>query len=179
MRIGLSLLHARPSIGGGWNYISNLLSALGKHDSNNTYVVYVTHYGLRLVPKKPNFETKLVNINPNNKFLRVAYENLIFPLLIEDQRLDCMHWFGGTIPLLFKGPSLVTIYDLKAFFRGKSSIIQEVYVRWATRYAVHNASFLLPISYYTKQELLSVFGIDASNLFVGKSTTCLQSTGST
>ena len=42
MRIGLNLLHVMPEIGGGWNYIGNLVTALGEINRLNTYVAFAT-----------------------------------------------------------------------------------------------------------------------------------------
>ena len=56
MRIGLNLLHMHDGIGGVWNYVENIISALGDLDKKNTYVVFVTLQSQCLVPDQKNFQ---------------------------------------------------------------------------------------------------------------------------
>ncbi len=67
MRIGLNLLHMHDGIGGVWNYVENIISALGEQDKKNTYIVFVTPQSHCLVPDQGNFKKIVINISPLKK----------------------------------------------------------------------------------------------------------------
>src|SRR6185436_333503 len=120
LRIGLNLLHALPEIGGAWNYIANLVNALGEWDTENTYVVFVTKASECLVPRKSNFEKELVNIRSESRPARILYENTALQLLVRQKKLDCLHWFSANQAVLNSVPGVVTIYDVLPFLNSAS-----------------------------------------------------------
>jgi len=167
MRIGLNLLHAMPEIGGGWNYIDRLVSALGGEEDVNTYVCFVTSKSTTLVPDKPNFKRVNVKINPVSRLQRIFYENTILQISAIVHRLDLMHWFANTMSVVSSVPCVVTVHDLLYFERpDRFPLIQRLYLRIMTTYAVRHASFLLPVSQYTAQALRSVLNANNERMMV-------------
>lgn len=167
MNIGLNLLHAMPEIGGGWNYIARLVSALGGEEDVNTYVCFVTSKSSTLVPDKPNFKRVNVKINPESRPHRIFYENTILQISAIAHRLDLMHWFADTMPLVSSVPCVVTVYDLLFFERPDLfPIINRLYLRIMTTHAVRHASFLLPMSQYTAQALRTVLNANNERMMV-------------
>ena len=167
MRIGLNLLHAMPEIGGGWNYIARLVSALGREQDDNTYVCFVTSKSSTLVPDKSNFERVIVKIDPLSRSKRIFYENTILQISAIVQRLDLMHWFGNTMSLVSSVPCVVTVHDLHYIERpDKFPLIQRLYLRIMTTYALKHASFLLPVSQYTAQAIMSVLNANSDRMMV-------------
>lgn len=73
MRIGLNLLHTMPEIGsGGWNYIQNLVAALGEYDGGHEYVAFVTKASVCLVPHSTSFEPVVIDLIPCRAYI-VSY----------------------------------------------------------------------------------------------------------
>lgn len=167
MRIGLNLLHAMPEIGGGWNYIARLVSALGGGEGDNTFVCFVTSKSSTLVPDKPNFKPVMVKINPSSRLQRVFYENTILQFSAIVHRLDLMHWFANTMSIVGSVPCVVTVHDLLYFVKPyQFPRMKRLYLRTMTAYAVKNAHLLLPVSQYTAQALRSVLNANNERMMV-------------
>lgn len=167
MRIGLNLLHALPEIGGGWNYIANLVSALGECDKTNTYIAFVTTVSECLVPAKPNFRRLRINIRPGSRVQRVVYENIMLQLLAHKQQLDCMHWFASTQALINAVPGVVTVYDLHPFYRfANLSLVERFYRQFMMAVTTKRAPLLLPISQATAQDLQLVLHANPARMVV-------------
>jgi glycosyltransferase involved in cell wall biosynthesis len=154
VRIGLNLLHALPEIGGGWNYIANLVSALGEWDKSNTYIAFVTSVSQRLLPVKSNFVPVPVGIRSVARVQRVAYENTSLQWLAFKHKLDCMHWFANTQALINAVPGVVTVYDLQPFLNyAPFSFTKRTYLRIMMSLSSKKAAMLLPMSGATAQDL--------------------------
>jgi glycosyltransferase involved in cell wall biosynthesis len=167
MRIGLNLLHAIPEIGGGWNYIANLIAALGEWDDANVYVAFVTRASECIVPAKPNFMPIPVNTHPVSRAQRVVYENTLLQLLTRRHKLDCMHWFANTQALINAVPGVVTVYDLHPFLSFVTfSFIKRTYLRMMVSLTSRRAAMLLPMSQATAQGLHCILKADPARMVV-------------
>ncbi len=154
MRVGLNLLHAMPEIGGGWNYISRLIWALGEYDHENEYIAFVTEKSIKIVPKKQNFKIVKVRINPISRVQRILYENTMLQLNAIKQKVDLLHWFANTMSFIRVTPGIATIYDLLVYEMPKSfSLMQRVYIKTMIPYTVRHAVGLLPMSRTTADNL--------------------------
>ena len=161
MRIGLNLLHVMPEIGGGWNYISNLVGALGQYDPLNTYVAFVTRRSRCLLPEASNFEEFLTNLDPQIRVRRILYENSILPSLARKKGVECLHWFSGTLGFLSPVPNVVTIYDMQPFNNlANVRPVKRAYLSFMSKRAIRKADLLLPISESTAGELRDAFDVD-------------------
>lgn len=167
MRIGLNLLHARPEIGGVWNYVSNLVAAVGREDTETEYVAFVTEVSAALVTPRPNFRNVIVPLRSRLRTTRVLFENTALQLLVWRERLDCLHWFANTIGLVDVVPAVVTVYDLQPFLSYPTmSRAKRVFLRSQMRAAVRRAAMLLPMSQATGQELRDRLGADPRRMLV-------------
>jgi glycosyltransferase involved in cell wall biosynthesis len=154
LRIGLNLLHALPEIGGGWNYIANLVSALAAHERRHRYVAFATQRSRELIPDSPQFELRLVGIDARRRGSRVVYENTLLQRSVRRERLDCLHWFANGDGIWNAAPAVVTVYDLQPVMNiAGHSLLKRTYIRWRLRAAVRRAAWLLPISGATAQAL--------------------------
>lgn len=154
MRIGLNLLHAQPEIGGGWNYIANLLAGLAEHAGNHEFVAFVTDASATLVPARPQFQRVRIPLRAASRARRIFYENVRLPGLARRMRLDVLHWFSNTHAPLSRTPSAVTVYDLLAFTPDAPwGMVKRGYLRAMIRSTVSSADMLLPISAATAADL--------------------------
>jgi len=167
MHIGLNLLHALPEIGGGWNYIANVVSALGECDDVNTYLAFVTPISQCLVPSQPNFTKVLIKINSRSRPQRVLYENTLLQGMAYWHHLNCMHWFANVQAILNTVPAVVTIHDLQPVLNyADFSFIKRSYLRYMLAATVKRASMLLPVSQATANDLQHVLGSDPARVAV-------------
>jgi glycosyltransferase involved in cell wall biosynthesis len=163
LRIGLNLLHARPEIGGGWNYIQSLIAALGEHDPNNTYIAFVNELSQQLVPHKSHFH--VVTARPRVDILRqpvrVLYENTWLHVHTRQYALDLMHWFANTQALIKSVPSCVTCYDMKVFHEPEThAFFKRHFLLNVIAYTAKRADILFPMSLATAQEMAELFSLD-------------------
>jgi alpha-1,3-rhamnosyl/mannosyltransferase len=167
MHVGLNLLHALPEIGGGWNYIANLVGALGECDDANTYIAFVNTESECLVPNNPKFVSVRVNIRPGSRPQRVIFENTMLQPLAHKYKLDCMHWFANTQALINAVPGVVTVYDLQPFLHlATFSLTKRSYLRFMMYLTCKRASMLLPMSQATARGLQNRLNVDPDRMVV-------------
>ena len=167
MRIGLNLLHALPKIGGVWNYIAGLLTALGECDRRNTYVAFVTRTSERLVPPQPNFSIVRVDVRSEVRARRIFYENTLLQRQARQYQLDCMHWFANTQAIFNTVPGVVTVYDLMVFAKPQAfHWVKRLYLQALIPLTAHRARVLLPMSQSTAQDLIRIAKATESKMVV-------------
>ena len=167
MRIGLSLLHMHPKIGGVWNYVDIMLRTLAGYDDTNTYIGYVNKESLALLPDKHNFHAHHLNVNLRNPIQRIACENTVLQGLAKYHRVDCMHWFGNIQALLTLVPNVVTVHDILMYRDSHTfSLMRGFYWRLMFRHTAGNSRVLLPISRATAEELKVYLGADDERMII-------------
>lgn len=163
MNIGLNLLHARPEIGGGWNYIKNIVDTLAEFDNNNQYFCYCTPASECLVPHKSNFQKVLHKKIFKSQITRVLFENTIFQFYIKRDQIDIVYWFANVRSLISRTKSIVTVYDLGAFGIHKKKtfvdILRQFYLYIIFPLTCKNATVIAPMSKSTEDALVKKFGV--------------------
>lgn len=167
MRIGMNLLHARPEIGGGWNYIRNIVNVLGQFDQENEYVCYCTASSACLVPNRPNFSKEFAGITGCGQVARVVYENTWLQWKVVRDRIDVMHWFANTRALFSTAASVVTVYDLITYSHPEShGLLKAWFIKTMLPFSVNRATVLAPISQWTADGLKKMFGADTVKMVI-------------
>lgn len=107
MRIGIDArLYGREGRGLG-RYISQLLLHLGKIDSENEYVVFLTKKGFdEYQPTLKNFKKVLCAVPWYG-----WREQVLLPRLIAAYHCDLMHFPHFNVPIFYRGKYVVTIHD--------------------------------------------------------------------
>lgn len=147
MRVGLNLLPVVPGIGGAWQYIANLLTALATHDHENEYVGIVSSASSVLLPAQENFTAVHVPLRASWRPLRIAYENTVFPRVVRGLRLDCVHHLFGTQPLISREPTVVSVFDVMVFERPDDfPPAKRLYLQRMRRNTARHASIIAPMS---------------------------------
>ena len=156
-----------PEIGGGWNYISNLVDALAHADETNEYVAYVTDASAALVPTRGNFQQVRVKIQPRVRAQRILFESSVLQLLVRRNKLDCLHWFANGQGIFNTVPPAVTIYDLQPFLDyGQLPATKRRFLRWRLRASIRSAAMLLPMSQTTADALHDLLRADHRRMTV-------------
>jgi len=154
-------------IGGVWNYVENLISAIGDLDRQNTYIVFVTRQSLRLVPDQKNFKKILININPLKAWHRILFENTILHYYGWKHKIDCFHWFANVLSPFLLVPGLVTIYDLLPLRNpGSYSKIKHLYLKIVLNITARKAKSILPISNTTALDIIQILKPKTDKLHV-------------
>jgi glycosyltransferase involved in cell wall biosynthesis len=167
IRVGLNLLHARPEIGGGWNYIANVVKALGSLSDDCEFIAYCTRVSAEIVPNGPPFTVRVVDEIGSSQFKRIAYEQVVLPFIAYRQEVDCLHWFANNRSLIGLVPSVVTVHDFKFFERtSEEPFIKELYLRRMARFACRRADAVVAVSHTTAAAASRLFGVDQDHVFV-------------
>jgi glycosyltransferase involved in cell wall biosynthesis len=167
MKVGLNLLHAMPEIGGGWNYIQNLIWAIGECKTAHEYVAYVTDYSDTIVADNSNIRKVRVKVDPRIRAFRVAHENTLLQLAVHKDKINLLHWFANTCSIVNPAPAVVTVYDLQRGVRSSlKTMIKTAYFRAMMQVTVRNAMNFLPMSSATAGELSRVNGISSNRMTV-------------
>lgn len=85
--------------------------------------------------------------------------------LIDNQRLDLVHFPAGSVPLFLKTPFVVTVHDL-AFFRHPEWFPAQPFSRLVTPSLWRQASRIIAVSAFTRSELVSLFNFKAEIISV-------------
>lgn len=168
MRIGLNLLHARPSIGGGWNYIQNIVETLGELDDTNQYWCYCTSASECLVPHRANFRKVVSGAWVQNQPGRVLMENTLLQCYAIRDRLDLIHWFANVRAIMSGVRSVVTVSDLGAFDYNLKigRLASRTYFRVMHPFSARHATVLAPMSQVTEDALVRRFAVDRGRCVV-------------
>ena len=93
---------------GLWKYTTMLLKYLEELDDKNRYFIYLKKQNFdEYLPRKPNFIKQIADVSWYS-----LKEQLTMPLILNKGKIDLMHFPHFNIPLLYKGPFVVTIHDL-------------------------------------------------------------------
>ena len=111
MRIGLTLDFWRGTIKGLRSLHPNVVASSVELKIEHEYVVFVPE---ELANRWP-YQHKHVSIVPAPYSWYSVAEQIFMPLLIKRQRIDLMH-FPLNVPILYRGPFVVTIHDLISSF---------------------------------------------------------------
>jgi glycosyltransferase involved in cell wall biosynthesis len=167
VRVGLNLLHARPEIGGGWNYIGGLVDAVARFGQGTSLVAFVQRESAVLVPANAGVEVVQCDVDAASRPHRVAFEHFRLPGLVRRMRLDCVHHFAGTMPMLHRGRAVVTMYDLLVYHRPATfSLGKRIYLRRMVAWTVGHADVLLPMSAATAADVADRFGVPGDRILV-------------
>lgn len=99
MKIALNTLSARE--GGGVSVLTNLLACLVQIDRKNSYIIFYSPRQREFVNVMPeNFRKVEVNYLPDNPFVRVLWEQMIFPFYLFWHRIDVLYSVGNITSLL-------------------------------------------------------------------------------
>lgn len=159
MRIGIDArLWDQTGVG---RYIRNLVTNLQKIDDKNHYILFVRKQDLESVSaqvKNKNWKVVETNIKWHS-----IPEQIKFPLLLNREKLDLVHFPYFSVPISYKKPYVVTIHDLiiNHFSTGEASTLAyPLYIgkrfsyKFIIKQAARNARKIIVPSTATKEEII-------------------------
>ncbi|MDP3970266.1 MAG: glycosyltransferase family 1 protein [bacterium] len=165
MRIGIDarFFGGEQSKGLG-RYTQKLIEHLLSIDTEHTYVIFLQEEAY------DDWEYKRDNV----EIVKAPYpwysltEQLLMPLLIYKQKVNLMHFPHFNVPLLYRGPFIVTIHDLiiSRFPTSRATTLgpltyklkQFGYNR-VISHAAHRAKKIITVSDYSKKDIIDFFHI--------------------
>lgn len=172
MRIGIDARFYGTTGKGLGRYTQKLIEYLERFDQENEYVILL---------RKENWD----QYTPyNNNFYKVLadyqwytfQEQIQFPRLLYQQKLDVVHFPHFNVPVFFKGKFVVTIHDLilthyPTIRASTLSPILYIFKHRAYKYvitkAVNKAQQILTVSEFTKNDIIKHFHLtDPSRVIV-------------
>ena len=97
--IALNALSARGC--GGVSAFINLFAALDKIDNDNNYIVYVSVKQSEIVAAIPDsFKRVSIDYLISNPFVRILWEQIVFPLYLLINRTDILYSVGNITSIL-------------------------------------------------------------------------------
>jgi glycosyltransferase involved in cell wall biosynthesis len=171
MKIGIDCrLWEQTGVG---RYTQNLVKNLQKIDKTNSYVLFVRSEDLdnvRAQVKNKKWKIVLADVKWHS-----LYEQLKFPLILNKEKLDLVHFPYFSVPVLYKKPYVVTIHDLiiDHFSTGEAStLIYPFYLAKRTAYksvirqAARRSKRIIVPSNATKDEIIDHYKIPAQKINV-------------
>lgn len=172
MRIGLDARFYGPHAGTGiGRYTNRLIEQLERLDETNEYVVFL---------RDDNFDF-YHPANPRFAKVRAPWrwysfgEQLGFPRLLRQHRLDVTHFLNFNVPLLAPTPFVVTIHDLilSKFPTERASTLEPAFYWFkhaaynlVIKTAVRRARRLIAVTEHTKHDITTSFGRPAGHVTV-------------
>ena len=99
IKIALNTLNIQG--GGGASYFLNLIPSLSKIDKCNEYIVFISDRQRELPDVIPDrFQKVIIDYIPPSPYLRVAWEQIVFPFYLLFYRIDILYTVGNITTLL-------------------------------------------------------------------------------
>ena len=165
MRVALNaqLLSTAPTYRGAGisRVIYELVAHLGSVPSSYKYLVFApeSEDNRRLV-RSAGIEARLTRLPVERPAVRVAWEQLALPLELRRARVDLLHALGFVSPLVWRGPTVVTVYDLSfLLFPELFNRANRLYLRQLAPPSFRRASHVIAISEHTRQDVIRLCGV--------------------
>jgi glycosyltransferase involved in cell wall biosynthesis len=149
-------------------YISCLLDELGRDSRGHELDVFVP----ALAESEPGAATGRLRFHQTGRLtarpsVRIAWEQTVYPLLIERLSPDLVHNLAFASPLLSVRPTVLTVFDLSFLrFPETFNLANRLYLAAITRLSARRARRVLTISSATKQDVVRLLGVPADRVDV-------------
>ena len=165
MRVALNaqLLSTRPTYrtAGISRVIYELIANLPTDRSDHHYLVFApdSEDNRRLLARR-KLSGQLTRLPTERPAVRIAWEQLALPVELARRRVDVLHALGFVSPCAWRGPTVVTVYDLsflrypRVFNRGN-----RLYLSRFTPPSLRRATRVIAISEHTRQDVIQLCGV--------------------
>lgn len=168
-RIGINLLWMVPSVvGGSETYTTRLLRGLIDRESEFEYTLFALPQFAHAHPDLATaYECAYAPLTGQIKSFRVAGENSWLALQTRKRKIDLLHHGGGTMPLLRRSRSVLTIHDLQyLYFPEYFTSTKLRFLRTMVPRSAEAARRVLVPSEYSRRTVIERLSIDPSLVVV-------------
>lgn len=180
MRIGIDCRTIlNPGYGesaGVGHYTYYLVNNLLRVDKKNEYVLFFDNLLSKVAAEKlidgaPNIKPRFFPFHQYKHFLPFAFSHLLVAGAIEREKLDVFHSPAYTLPLAYKGKSVVTVHDLAIYknpewFPSKFLVGQSFSTKKLVPESLKKATKIIAVSEHTKDDITKIFKIKPEKIKV-------------
>jgi glycosyltransferase involved in cell wall biosynthesis len=118
-------------------------------------------------PDHPALAVRRARLPTANPIARILWEQLAAPFVLRRLRPDLLHGMAFALPFAWRGPAVVTIFDL-SFMRypGRLGALRRLYLRLAVRNAARRARRVIAISRSGGAEIAALLGVPEDRIDV-------------
>lgn len=168
MRIGIDC-RAMLGRGGIAQYTYNLVKNLLLEDRENHYVLFFEtkiSQKLKKIIEQKNCSVKYFPLK-RCKFLPLIHSHFIVSQFLNKQRMDVYHSPTGSLPLGYRGQSIITIHDLAIYKHPEwFPLYQWFSKKVVVPYSLKRAGKIIAVSKNTKQDIIKIFHISPPKIKV-------------
>ena len=145
-------------------YLYNTLAGLPEVDPQLAYTVLA---GRGQLPSKTDWQVRHSHLPTQNPLVRILWEQFVAPIELAHLQPDLLHGMAFAVPLLWSGPSVVTIFDL-SFLRYPEHLgrARRLYLQAATRISARSARRIIAISKSGRHEISTLLGVPENRIDV-------------
>ena len=145
-------------------YLYNTLACLPEVDPQLAYTVLA---GRGQLPSKTDWQVRHSHLPTQNPLVRILWEQFVAPIELAHLQPDLLHGMAFAVPLLWSGPSVVTIFDL-SFLRYPEHLgrARRLYLQAATRISARSARRIIAISKSGRHEISTLLGVPENRIDV-------------
>ena len=165
--VGVNLLWLRSGrVGGSEDYAVRLLSAIPP-DAPVRLVLFVPPGFDEAHPLLAERYEMVASPVGKRRALRVLSENSWLAAQCRRHRVELVHHFGGTVPLVGIRPTIVTVHDLQPLDHPKRfGLVKRLYLRVMLPWSVRRAEAIVTVSEFCRSRLVERFGIDPQRVVI-------------
>lgn len=165
MKIGIDVRSMFGTPAGVGRITYNLLTHMSKLDQENEYWLYADCEVDPPIIQQPNFHQKSLTLPFAQNYF--TWNHFRLPPELLRHPVDLFHFPFYTIPLIRNYKSVVTIHDITyeihpEWFSRKGLIA----TRYFSKYAAKHADKVFTDSYYSKQDLITYYGVPENKVVV-------------
>ncbi len=118
-------------------------------------------------PEHPALAVHRASLPTTHPIPRILWEQLASPFVLRGLQPDLLHGMAFALPLTWRGPSVVTIFDL-SFMRYPERLgaFRRIYLGMAVRNSVRRARRVIAISQSGRQEIVELLGVPEDRIDV-------------
>lgn len=169
MRIGINSLFLIPGqVGGTETYLRGLIEGLTKIDNQNEYILFTNrenHESFQLTAS--NFSKHLCDFNARFKLYRVFWEQVFFPRMIRNKKIDILHSPGYVSPMKVGCKTVVTIPDMQyRYYPQNFNNSRLWYWQYFIPRSANQANRIITLSNHSKTDIINLLQVPQEKISV-------------
>jgi len=147
-------------------YITQNLRHLPREADGPEYILYTRHSEAAW-RNQPGLSTVQSRWPTERRLVRIAWEQLVWPIMAIRDKIDLLHSMAFVAPLWTPCPTVVTVYDLSFIhFPDRFPALQRWYLASQTRRSCRQARRVITISESSRQDVHRFFDVPLARIDV-------------
>ncbi len=166
MKIGISLLCARPHRTGVENAAFNLVKQLGRVKGPDEYVIYADIQRLPWLSSIPS-DIGVVDVRLSSSWAPWIWEHLFFLTNQQPREMDVVHFPIGGGVVGYRGTFILTIHDLIRYSRSDLVKLRRLLLwRLWCKANLKRAALIIAVSEHVKRDIMRKFSVPSESIRV-------------